>query len=547
MTLLAVRYGKKVIVTLPDNTVVNEKTRGKKIDIKDLDKNNQKTREEQKETKVKNETGEEIKYNQTVKKNGEPKSVPKLVIDARNLPSDRSWFALRRFKKFWKLGIQEINTEYFDISQTGELVIREGNYQYNIKHLLEKYDTPLEIYFPFILKERLRGVIDLFNFYIKFFKYRGKFNYHYPMKVNQNKEIILAMVGEGANLEVASYNELSLVKKLWEQGSFHEEIKVICNGPKTPDYLALIEELRNNNLSIIPIIEDYHELDYFQKYKGDVGIRVDLRTKVHSHWDKKINRYGFLEEELKKINKIRNLKILHYHIGSQIEYFDDIFSAVKKAMEVYVKLKKKNPTLDTLDIGGGLPIPYERKIHYSIDSLVKKIIRHLDSQAEQKKISPPDIVCEWGRYVVAPAQVTIFKIISAKDISKGNAKKWYVIDGSFMNDLLDTWAIHQKWHVVPVNYLTANKLERCWLAGLSCDSDDKYVAHGHYILLPRLSDLKEGENLYVTFFDTGAYQNSLASHHCLLSWPARIETENGEVELIRKRQTPDDVGKIYGW
>ncbi len=470
--------------------------------------------------------------------NSTPETSGQVSLDKRVLKSVRN---------FWKLGRKDINTQYFDVNQHGELIVLEGNYQYNIKNLIDKYGTSLEVFFPFILEERLEDLIDLFRLFMKYYKYHGKFFYHYPMKVNQNKEYILSLVAEGANLEVGSYNELYLVKKLWEQGSFRSDIRVICNGPKTTNYLQLIEELKNNNLSIIPIIEDESELQYLEKYKGDVGIRVDLDIKVRSHWDKKINRFGFLPHEILKIGKIRNLKILHYHIGSQIEFSDDILMAVRKAMDLFVKIKKVNSSLDSLDIGGGMPIPYDRKKQYRVETLIKKIIKLLQCISDKKGISHPNLICEWGRYVVAPAQITIFKVLSEKNILKGNAKKWYIIDGSFMNDLLDTWALHQKWHVVPINKLNKKKLARVWIAGSSCDSDDKYIAHGSYILLPTLDSLEKEESLYIAFFDTGAYQDALASHHCLLSSPAKIIAQNGETKIIRKRESPDEVGKLFGW
>jgi arginine decarboxylase len=127
------------------------------------------------------------------------------------------------------------------------------------------------------------------------------------------------------------------------------------------------------------------------------------------------------------------------------------------------------------------------------------------------------------------------------------AKKWYVIDGSLMNDLKDTWAIHQKWHVVPVNHLDAKKLSRVWLAGLSCDSDDKYTNGGKYILLPRLEDLEQGEGQYVAVFDTGAYQDALSSYHCMLSSPTKLIVQNGVITVARKRETPEEVGRQFGW
>ncbi len=454
---------------------------------------------------------------------------------------------VRKQKKFWKLGVADYNTDFFDINKEGELIVQEGNYTYNIAELVKKYTTPLELFFPFIAKDRLDDLISIFNFYIKVFRYRGKFFYHYPMKVNQNKEFILPLVGEGANLEVASYNELYLVKRMWEQENFNPKIRVLCNGPKSEKYLQLIDELSRNNLKIVPIIEDIREYDLLKNFRGDLGIRVDLDIEVDSHWDKATNHFGLLPREILKLGKIRNLKILHYHMGSQIEQASHILNALKKAMQFYIKVQKANPTLDTIDIGGGMSIPYERQKVTSVELLVRKMMKFMVNFSEAKKINHPDIICEWGRYIIAPAQMTVFTVLAMKSIPKGNARKWYFIDGSFMNDLLDTWAIHQQWHVVPVNKLDARKFHRCWFAGLSCDSDDKYIAHGVYILLPRIEDLVEGERLSIAFLDTGAYQDALASHHCLLSSPAKISLSSGESKVIRRRETPEDVGKFFGW
>ena len=140
----------------------------------------------------------------------------------------------------------------------------------------------------------------------------------------------------------------------------------------------------------------------------------------------------------------------------------------------------------------------------------------------------------------------MYKIIAHKDISKGVAKQWYIIDGSFMNDLLDTWAIHQKWHIVPVNHMQA-KRQRVWLARMSCDSDDKYTDKDGYVLLPKTSDLEEGEDLYLAVFDTGAYQDAFSSHHCLLSSPTKIVLQDGESWVARKRESAEVVGKMFGW
>ncbi len=450
----------------------------------------------------------------------------------------------KNWKKFWKLGVDEFNTQYFDVTKDGELVVMEGNYVYNINDIVKKYGSPTEIVFPFILEERLEDLYDYFNAYMKIQGYKGKFFYHYPLKVNQNKEFVMPLISEGAHMEVGSVNELWIVKKLWEEDKFHSKLRVLCNGPKTEAYIKLIEELRLKNLFIIPIIEDEHELKRLSKYKGELGIRVNLDTKADTHWDKKVDRFGFSSKELLDLPKMKNLKLLHYHIGSQIMSGSSVIKPIEEAMNLYIKLVKQQPSLDTLDIGGGFGVPYEKKPFYGAKKMSQKIVELLKKKSDLAGIRHPNLVVEWGRYIVAPAQITVYNVIAEKPIPKANAKSWYVIDGSFMNDLLDTWAIHQKWHVVPVNNANTNSLKSVWLAGSSCDSDDKYTAGGNYVLMPKL---KEGEEQYLAVLDSGAYQDALASHHCLLSSPAKLIAQDGTIKIARKRESSESIGKLFGW
>jgi len=450
-----------------------------------------------------------------------------------------------RIRKLWKLGIEEYNTQPFTSGQDGELIVREGNYQYNIYDIVKKYGSPIEIAFPTIMENRVRDLIETFNAYIKIIGYRGRFYYHYAMKANQNKEFVLPAVAEGANLDVASANELYLVKRMIEQEKFHAKIRVICNGPKTEQYLSLIEELRGKGLIVIPIIENHTELERLKKFKGEVGIRVNLNIRVSARWDKRFNQFGFTEAELLKMGKIRNLAILHYHISKQMETIDSFVRPLRRALDLYVKLRAVNPDLDTLDIGGGAGVPFEKKKHfYSGKQLVSHIVRAAKTHCDRISVRHPNLIVEWGSYVVAPAQITIYKVIAEKPVDRTSTLRWYVIDGSFMNDLLDTWAIHQKWHIAPVNGLEKRKLQRVLLAGSSCDSDDRYTAGGDYIMLPRLNDLEE---LYIAVFDTGAYQDALASRHCLLSGPAKLIAVNGDIKIARRRETSEEIGRVFGW
>jgi arginine decarboxylase len=453
-------------------------------------------------------------------------------------------------KKLWKIGLKDFNTQYFDFNKEGDLIIKEGHNIYNVRYLAEKFGTSLEILMPFVIEERLEDFLDLVRDLSKKVNYKGKFFYHYPMKVNQSKEIVMSMVGEGAHLETSSYNELWLVKKMLEQETFNPNIRILCSGPKTDKYINLIDDLQHKGVKIFPLIEGPNELKFLQYSKYDVGIRLDMPVKTSSHWNKPIDRFGFSAKEILEMKSFKNLKILHYHIGSQIEKLSDVLIPIKYALDVYFKLKEKNPSLDTLDIGGGMPIPYTRLKGYPIDKLMERILDLIKKESEKRELPHPNLICEWGRYIVAPAQISVFKVIDTKAIQqkKSLAKKWYVIDGSFMNDLLDTWAINQKWAISPANNKNDDNLNEVWLAGSSCDSDDIYTGIDGSVTMPDFdSNDSDGKPMYIIVYDTGAYQNSLAANHCMLSSPIKIIVENGHIVVARKRETPDEVGKEFGW
>ena len=451
-------------------------------------------------------------------------------------------------KKLWKIGSKEYNTQYFDFNKDGDLIIKEGHNIYNVRYLAEKMGTPLEILMPFVVEERLEDFLDLAKDLSKKIGYQGKFFYHYPMKVNQNKEVVMALVGEGAHLETSSYNDLWLIKKMLEAESFNPNIRILCNGPKTDKYMNLIDELQHKGTKVFPLIEGPSELKLLQHSRYDVGIRLDMPVKANSIWNKAIDRFGFPAKDILEMGKFKNLKILHYHIGSQIETLNDVLGPIKYALDVFFKLKEINPSLDTLDIGGGMPIPYERTKSYPVEKLMEKIFELLKSEAEKRGVPHPNLICEWGRYIVAPAQITVYKIIDTKKVNgkKPEAKKWYVIDGSFMNDLCDTWAIKQKWAIAPVNNKGDSNLNDVWLAGSTCDSDDIYTGVKGTVTLPDY-DHDNDQSMYIVVFDTGAYQASLAMQHCLLSSPMKIIAENGHIVVARKRETAEEVGKNFGW
>ena len=121
---------------------------------------------------------------------------------------------------------------------------------------------------PSVLSKRLDYLFNTVNKISKKFEYDGKFSYHFPMKVNQNKEYISAMVDAGANLEISSSNELTLLTKLLDSRNLYSKIDLLCNGPKTEEYSRLIHKLFSKGLNIIPIIENADELNFLKNSKG---------------------------------------------------------------------------------------------------------------------------------------------------------------------------------------------------------------------------------------------------------------------------------------
>jgi arginine decarboxylase len=238
---------------------------------------------------------------------------------------------------------------------------------------------------------------------------------------------------------------------------------------------------------------------------------------------------------------------LHYHISTQNEKVEGFVKPLKRAIGLYAELKKQNLNLDTIDFGGGMAVPYEKgKKIIKVKNLVNQMIKTAKKECDKLGVRHPNLVCEWGSYVTAPAQISIFKVLEEKSIFNKTDTKWYFIDGSFISHLTDTWSVvRHKWHFTPVNHLDTRRLQKVWLAGSTCDSDDRYTASGSYVLLPKFTE--DVTDLYVAVFDTGAYQNSLSNNHCLMSKPAMVVCQNGEVKLSRKRQTPEEIGKQFGW
>ena len=221
-------------------------------------------------------------------------------------------------------------------------------------------------------------------------------------------------------------------------------------------------------------------------------------------------------------------------------------------MHVYCALKKVCSDLDSLNIGGGFPVKNSLGFNFDHVYMAEEIIQQIKSVCSEKGVAVPHIFTEFGSYTVGESGATLFRIIDQK--KQNDRENWNMIDGSFMTSLPDTWAINKRFILLAINRWD-QPYERCLLGGLTCDSDDYYNSeqHSNAIYMPKRS---VEEDLYIGFFNTGAYQESLGGYggiqHCLLPAPKHLLIdldEEGKLQhrLFAEQQGPESMLKILGY
>jgi len=169
-------------------------------------------------------------------------------------------------------------------------------------------------------------------------------------------------------------------------------------------------------------------------------------------------------------------------------------------------------------------------------------------------ICEPDIFTEFGKYTVGESGAIIFQVLEQKQ--QNDTERWYMVDNSLMNTIPDAWSIFEKFILLPVNKWD-NEYSRVNIGGISCDHSDYYNSEdmNQQIFLPRYSD-DDSEPLYVGFFHTGAYQDSISGYggikHCLIPSPKLIiidrdETGNFVDTVYRNEQKVEDMLHILGY
>jgi arginine decarboxylase len=244
--------------------------------------------------------------------------------------------------------------------------------------------------------------------------------------------------------------------------------------------------------------------------------------------------------------------MLHFFIDTGIKDVNYYWTEFHKALEVYCDLKKICPELNAINLGGGMPIKHSLAADFDYEYMINEIVTQIKTTCNNEGVDEPDIFTEFGSYTVGESGCVIFSVLGVK--RQNDRETWYMLDGSLMNNLPDIWGLSQRFIMLPINKWD-DEYKHVNLGGITCDVGDYYNsdAHINQVYLP---NLKQNEKLYIGFFNTGAYQDTLSGYggikHCLLPSPPHIlvdEKKKGEFvyKVFAEEQTAESMLKILGY
>ncbi|OAB79849.1 arginine decarboxylase [Cochleicola gelatinilyticus] len=463
-----------------------------------------------------------------------------------------------------------MNTKYIDlISQTydfpqDEFTLKNNTLNFHdidLMKLVEEYGAPLKFTYLPKISENINRAKGWFSEAIQKNNYKGTYNYCYCTKSSHFKHVLNEALNNDIHIETSSAFDINIVENLKAEGKINDKTYVICNGFKRDQYIDNISRLINNgHKNCIPIIDNYEEIGLLSEgidKKFKVGIRI--ASEEEPKFEFYTSRLGigyknivpFYEKQIKENKKVE-LKMLHFFINTGIRDNAYYWNELVKCLTVYTKLKKICPTLDSLNIGGGFPIKNSLAFDYDYQYMIDEIVNQINLTCAEADVPVPHIFTEFGSFTVGESGGAIYEILYQKQ--QNDREKWNMINSSFITTLPDTWAISKRFIMLAINRWN-EEYERILLGGLTCDSDDYYNSEQHMnaIYLPKF---KKEKPLYIGFFNTGAYQETIGGfgglQHCLIPSPKHIlidKDEDGNIstKLFSEQQTSKQLLNILGY
>ncbi|WP_339649574.1 arginine decarboxylase [uncultured Salegentibacter sp.] len=463
-----------------------------------------------------------------------------------------------------------MNTKYSDlIDQTyyfpQEEFTLEGTelkfHNIDLMELVKQYGAPLKFTYLPKISENIGRAKKWFADAMAKHDYKGSYNYCYCTKSSHFQHVLNEALKNDIHIETSSAFDINIVEQLKKSGKITNDTYVLCNGFKRDQYVENISRLLNSgHKNCIPIIDNYEEIDLLsQKINGKFPIGIRIASEEEPKFEFYTSRLGigyknivpFYNKQIKENDQV-SLKMLHFFINTGIRDTAYYWNELQKCLRVYVNLKKVCPELDSLNIGGGFPVKNSLHFEYDYAYMVDEIINQIKLYCEEAEVDVPNIFTEFGSFTVGESGGAIYEILYQKQ--QNDREKWNMINSSFITTLPDTWAISKKFVMLPVNRWN-DEYERVLLGGLTCDSDDYYNSEQNVnaIYLPKY---KKDKPLYIGFFNTGAYQETIGGHgglhHCLIPQPKHLlidKDEDGNIKtsLFSPEQNAEDMLKILGY
>ena len=338
---------------------------------------------------------------------------------------------------------------YFSVGDGGQLLVhpeKEPNRSIDLKQLIDTLvlrgiNLPILVRFAEILKHRLGELHDAFDVAIREHKYNGGYCCVYPIKVNQQRQVVEEVLEFGKpykfGLEAGSKPELLAVMALADN-----DTPIICNGFKDDEYIEMAMLAQKIGRKIIPVVEKYTELALIAKYAERVGVRptIGIRAKLASRgsgrWKSSggyRSKFGLSTtevvkalDELKLLGMADCLKLLHFHLGSQITNIRQVKGAVTEAARLYAELWRDGATgLEFLDVGGGLGIDYdgsqtdfESSVNYTLQEYANDVVYHAQNVCDEAGVPHPTIITESGRAIAAYHSALVFNVLGVAGLGE---------------------------------------------------------------------------------------------------------------------------------
>jgi arginine decarboxylase len=418
----------------------------------------------------------------------------------------------------------------------------------DLKKLIHTFGSPLKLTYLPIIGEQIERSRKLFYDAMQKCDYQQPYHASYCTKSAHFSHVLEEALAHQSHLELSSTFDTDIVLNLHKKGLIKSDTYILCNGYKTAEYFAGIQRmLQAGFTNVIPILDCRTELKVYETFDAkEINIGIRMTTEEDSQSDFYTSRFGIPKSELLDFYRYRihghskiKLKMLHFFVYTGIQDSTYYWNELHKNVKAYVELKRLCPTLDSLNIGGGLPIKNSLEFDYDYNYMISEMVQIIKSYCNQNELEEPALFSEFGSFIVGEAGACIFKVMGTK--KQNDRENWYLVDNTLISTLPDMWSKKQNFIMLPINKWN-KEYQRAILGGLTCDNDDFYSfsSEGVDSFLPIVNN-EDVEPLYVGFFHTGAYQETLSGfggvHHCLIPSPKHI--------LIDKDDTGAFVYKVF--